>query len=519
LKLAPQLLAGVLVFLAAFGLFATTTSSLTGYEDETAAVTEGLVLNGQFYETEAAEGGAQGIRGKGGHLYARTGLLQPLLEAPFYAAGHIADLHFFEPKVERPFRETFLWFYNPFIAALAAVAMFALIFVTRRSLGWAATIAGLFIAASIAWPYSKIGMDTTFMFAILAAFALGAWARTRHTPLVWTLTGFAIGAAAATKAYAVLTLLALAVLLWPTFATLDRQLKLRLGAALMTPVIAWGVAIAWYNVARFGSPTDFGYSEAALTLSMPFNFLGLLFSPGKGLVFYSPLVVIGALGMPRLWRVDRSLAAALLILLLTLTGVSGASSYWGDEVWGPRYIVPAAWTMLVPIAWWADSRPRRRILAGVATIAMVVQVIAVSAPYSSYIGAVRALTGVEVYGTRFGENGQLIPYGDDPPRWIPELSAIIVQAEELISSQIIEPLGGDGLKVTYRPFEGRNRTVNMSAPGLRQSLNFWWNGASLPRQLASLLMFIVGLASAVGLFAISTRRWTPPFVSRGPWDR
>ena len=54
MKLAPQLLAGVLVFLAAFGLFATTTSSLTGYEDETAAVTEGLVLNGQFYETERA---------------------------------------------------------------------------------------------------------------------------------------------------------------------------------------------------------------------------------------------------------------------------------------------------------------------------------------------------------------------------------------------------------------------------------------------------------------------------------
>jgi hypothetical protein len=145
---------------------------------------------------------------------------------------------------------------------------------------------------------------------------------------------------------------------------------------------------------------------------------------------------------------------------------------------------------------------------------VIVQVIAVSAPYSSYIGAVRALTGVEVYGTRLGENAQLIPYGDDPPRWIPELSAIVVQAEELISSQIIEPLGGGGLEVTYKPFEGRSRTVNMSAPGLRQSLNFWWNGASLPRQLASLLVFIVGLASAIGLFAISTRRWTPPFVSR-----
>jgi hypothetical protein len=505
LNLPPHLLAGALVFLSAFGLFAATTSSLSGYEDETAAVTEGLVLNGQFYETESAEGDAQGIKGKGGHLYARTGLLQPLLESPFYAAGHLADLHF-EPQTERPFRETFMWFYNPFVAALAAVAMFALVFITRRSLGWAAAIAVLFVTASIAWPYSKIGMDTTFMFAILTTLALGAWARVRRTPLVWGLTGFAAGAAAATKGYSALTLVAVAILLWSTFAGLDRHAKLRLGAAVLSPVIAWGIAIAWYNVARFGSPTDFGYAETALTLSMPLNVLGLLFSPGKGLIFYSPLVVLGALGMPRLWRQDRSFAAALLVLLLILTCVSGASSYWGDEVWGPRYIVPAAWTMLVPIAWWADSRPRRNVLAGVATVAIVVQVIGVSAPYSSYIGAVRALTGVDIYGTRFGQKGELIPYGDDPPRWIPELSAIVVQAEGLISSHIVEPLAGTGLKVTYAPFEGRTRTVDMSAPGLHQPLNFWWNGASLPRQVASLILFFLGLASAVGLYAISSGR-------------
>src|SRR6185503_15467606 len=103
----------------------------------------------------------------------------------------------------------------------------------------------------------------------------------------------------------------------------------------------------------------------ALTLSAPLNVVGLLVSPGKGLIFYSPLVILGALGLPRLWRQDRWTVLSLGSLLLLLTCIAGASRYWGDEVWGPRFLVAAAWTMLVPIAWWCDSALRRRVLVAV----------------------------------------------------------------------------------------------------------------------------------------------------------
>ncbi|HWO16489.1 MAG TPA: hypothetical protein VNM89_07230 [Solirubrobacterales bacterium] len=503
----PAILAGALVFLMAFGLFGATTSSLTGYEDETAAVTEGLVVGGHFYQLDDSPLKSQGVLGKGGHLYARTGLLQPLIEAPFYAVGRFIDSNF---AAEGSFQwgQTILWFFNPFVAALAAVALFALIYLTRRSIGWAAVIAALFVLASIAWPYAKIGMETTFMFAIIAAFALAAWARQKPTLLSWSLAGFAAGAAAATKGYAVFSLLAIAVLLWPTFVKLDQRTRIRQATAFALPILVWGVAIAWYNWARFGSPTDFGYSDFALTVSMPINIVGLLFSPGKGLIFYSPLVILGALGLTRLWRQDRFLAAALLTLLITLTCASGASAYWGDEVWGPRYIVPAAWTLLVPIAWWADTKLRRRVLLGVASLGVLVQMIAISAPYSQYVAVVRAMTGVEVYGERFGVNIEKLPYGDDPPRWIPEVSPLLVQAEGLISSQIVERLGGSGLEVTYHPLEGRTRTVNMSAPGIRIAGDFWWHGPynSTKAHAAALLMFLVSLASGLGLYLVSTGR-------------
>jgi hypothetical protein len=506
--------AGALVFVMAFGLFAVTTQALTGYEPETAAVTEGLVLEGHLWDDEGSSLPLSAdIVGRGGHHYARTGLLQPLLEAPFFAVGHLADKTFGYFS-EFPNAYAFLWFFNPFIAALAAVALFALVYQARGSLRWAATIAALFTVASIAWPYSKIGMETTFMFAIIAAFALAVWARRSPSVLSWGLTGFATGAAAATKAYALIAIVPIAILLWPAFRALDRRQKVRLGLAACLPLVLWGGAIAWYNWWRFGSITNFGYTESSLTLTAPLNVLGLLVSPGKGLLVYSPLVVLGALGVPRLWREDRGLALGLLTLFLGLTFLAASSNYWGDEVWGPRYIVPAAWTLLVPIAWWATTVTRQKLVAGVAIVAILVQIVGVSAQYAHYTDVVRGLTGVPIYRDRLGVDPEKIPYGDDPTRWIPELSALLVQTEGLISSQVVDRLGGDGLEVTYSPFEGRSRTVNLSDPKYRMPLDFWWvpppRYAVLARALAALIL-LASVAAAVGLYVVS-------FGRRRPWS-
>jgi len=508
-KLPRHVRAGVLVFVMAFGLFAFTTQPLTGYEPETAAVTEGLVREGHLWDDEGSSLPLKAnFVGEGGHYYSTAGLLQPLLETPFFAAGHAIDANFGHPH-EYPFGYTFLWFYNPFVAAIAAAALFALVFMTRRSIRWGVAIATLFTVASIAWPYSKIGMETTFMAAALVAFTMAVWVRGRPTPRAWALTGFAAGASIATKPYAIVVLAAMAVVLWPSFRSFDRQKRLRQALAIGLPLLAWILAIAWYNSYRFGSPTSSGYTESLLTFTAPLNALGLFFSPGKGLIFYSPLVVLGALGLPRLWRRDRALAGGLLIMMLGLTCIAASTTFWGDEVWGPRYIVPTAWALLVPIAWWADTALRRQVLVGVATLGVLVQIVAVSASYSHYVDAVDALTGVPVYQDRFGVPREDIPYGNDPTRWIPELSALMVQTEGLISSQIVDRFGGHGLEVTYAPFEGRSRTVNLSDPGLAIPLDFWWYPPPehkwLVRFLALLLLLGSG-AAAVRLYLLAFRR-------------
>jgi hypothetical protein len=517
-RVPPPFLAAGLVFVMAFALFSFTTQQLTGYEPETAAVTEGLVREGHFWDKEDSPLPVNAdILGEGGHHYARTGILQPLLEAPFLAAGIVADntVGWFT-DFSNAYWLTF--FYNPFVAALGAVALFALVFLTRRSLQWASAIAALYVFASIAWPYSKIGMETTFMFAIIATFALAVWTRGSASPLRWALTGFATGATVATKPYAALAVLPVAILLWPTFTALDRRQRVRLALAVCLPVLAWVAVICWYNWSRFGSVTDFGYPPTPTTKSMPLGFLGLLFSPGKGLILYSPLVVLGALGLPRLWRQDRHLALALMTFFFGLTALAATTSYWGDEVWGPRYIVPAAWAMLVPIAWWADTPVRRKVLVGVASLAVLVQVVGVSAQYARYTEVVRAVTGVPIYQDRLGVDPEKIPYGNDPTRWIPELSALLIQTEELISSQIVERLGGDGLKITYAPFEGRSRTVDLGDPRYRTPPDFWWYPTTrnpVATRALALAMLSIAVAAAIGLYVVSSGR-RRPFGVRAP---
>src|SRR5215217_863187 len=222
-RVPPPVLAGVLVFAMAYALYAFSTQPLTGYEPETGAVTGGLVLEGHFWDKEDSPLPMKAdIVGEDGHRYSRTGILQPLLMAPFFATGHAVDetLGHFD---EYPNGYAFLWFYNPFAAALAALALFALVFQARRSLSWATTIAVLFTVASIAWPYSKIGMETTFMAAVMVAVAVAYWARSSPSVLSWGLTGVATGAAVATKAYSLVAVLPIAILLWPAFAALERR--------------------------------------------------------------------------------------------------------------------------------------------------------------------------------------------------------------------------------------------------------------------------------------------------------
>lgn len=70
--------------------------------------------------------------------------------------------------------------------------------------------------------------------------------------------------------------------------------------------------------------------------------LTILVSPGKGAVFFSPILFVGIWGVKELFTSDRLLAiAAAAIAMIWLLGVAQTSFPGGDWCWGPRYLVPA----------------------------------------------------------------------------------------------------------------------------------------------------------------------------------
>jgi hypothetical protein len=72
--------------------------------------------------------------------------------------------------------------------------------------------------------------------------------------------------------------------------------------------------------------------------------LGQLFSPGRGLLVYSPFLFLGVFGFWRLWRKDRWLAGALAVWICGHTAVICLFDDWAGGIgYGPRY-----WTDLLP---------------------------------------------------------------------------------------------------------------------------------------------------------------------------
>jgi hypothetical protein len=105
------------------------------------------------------------------------------------------------------------------------------------------------------------------------------------------------------------------------------------------------------NYIRFGSFTEFGYGSYFGTLSYnayggKTGLIGLLASPGKGLIFYFPVVILLPLALKYMYRQNRWLFFLIIYIVLIHWLYFGSlddteSRFWSGAIaWGPRYLVP-----------------------------------------------------------------------------------------------------------------------------------------------------------------------------------
>ena len=137
---------------------------------------------------------------------------------------------------------------------------------------------------------------------------------------------------------------------------------------------AWGapvaIALLGYQWWYFGSPLRHGFSGSGARFAEPWGqgHLGLLVSPAKGLLVFTPLVVVAAAGLVAAYRQGRRWpavtfgAAALAHWIL----IGRWSEWHGGESWGPRMMTDAMPLLFVFLPDGFNLMPRvAPVLAGI----------------------------------------------------------------------------------------------------------------------------------------------------------
>ena len=135
------------------------------------------------------------------------------------------------------------------------------------------------------------------------------------------------------------------------------------GRTAVVLVVIVGISGALYlvrNYVFFGNPFDFGFPPLIVANGSDHEswhnplwrgVFGFLFSPGKSAFLFCPPVILGILGLPRLWQRNRAitvLAAAALPVNLVLYSLR--TQWDGSYCIGPRYLVPSLVLLCLPIA-------------------------------------------------------------------------------------------------------------------------------------------------------------------------
>lgn len=126
---------------------------------------------------------------------------------------------------------------------------------------------------------------------------------------------------------------------------------------------------------------------------------GLLFSPGKSLFVYAPLLVLSVATFPKFWRKYR--AEAVLVLFVaggSLMLHAKMRSWYGSWGWGPRLFVPILPLLCIPALAYLPflwrSRHGRAALLVIATWGLVLA-------FASMIGNYHYRMGVRSARTRW----------------------------------------------------------------------------------------------------------------------
>lgn len=241
------------------------------------------------------------------------------------------------------------------VGALLAVGFARLGLALGLSLGTALFAAALLLFTTPLWRYCRIYYGEGLQAAVATWLLVSVVALRRGvTPLRGIALGLLAGAALNVKA--LLVAVALAAPVDRVFEPRERRQWWRALAFAGVGAMPGVGAFLGYNLLRYGDALALGYDaerDGSIGFGVPLlsGLHGLLWSPGKSVFLYAPLLLFGLGALPALWRERRREVCLVAVpCLLTLLVVAKWWAWHGDWAWGPRLLVGVLPLAFLPVA-------------------------------------------------------------------------------------------------------------------------------------------------------------------------
>ena len=140
---------------------------------------------------------------------------------------------------------------------------------------------------------------------------------------------------------------------------------------------------------------------------------GLLLSPGRSLFVYSPIALVGVLGLPKLWARDRVRTEAVCVAVLAgLWAIAARADWHGDPAFGPPLVLPLLPLLVEPAALLLVSFTGRALFTTAAVAGLAVQLLGVSVDVEAWprvVSDVRVATGAPGWFLQPASDLQFVP--------------------------------------------------------------------------------------------------------------
>lgn len=297
------------------------------------------------------------------------------------------------------------------IAALGGVAFYVLLEQRFGALTAVLGAFGLFLG-TITWPYAASLFAHAGTIGLLAIALWGVFA----TPRRDVLAGLAAGFAVASEYPAIFAGGVIGLYLGAT----DLKRMWRYGLATVPAALL----ILLNNFAISGSPFKLSYGSnplfPELTASSSYGFnvpepeaiIGLLWGEYRGLVMWSPVLLLAIPGLVQMFRRDRAIAIMTISgVLLVLLQASAFYGWFGGNAVGPRYLSPAVPLLGFAAAYGIKRFPELGLIMLVISVALMGTVTAIAIdPPQEVLTPFRSFYLVRI----------------DQGRWAPNLGTLLV---------------------------------------------------------------------------------------------